>query len=298
LLVIWIENTEPLYLPDESHFIFNVNIKISKYQAFFNHILFIDFVYKFSYNICLKICSEYSLKYGMDQEVEIEGGRLFIVSTPIGNLGDITQRAIFILGAVDVIYAEDTRKSRVLFDYYKINTPVKSYHDFNKEKVTPHIISSLMAQKSVAVVSDAGTPGISDPAFYLVRSAIQNNIAVEAVPGATAFVPALIVSGLPSDRFVFEGFLPVKKGRKTRLEFLATEPRTMIFYESPKRIERTLNDLILTLGDRNAAIVRELTKKFEQIERGTLTYLKNSDRIPKKGEFVLVVEGLTRKTKR
>ncbi|MBN1996043.1 16S rRNA (cytidine(1402)-2'-O)-methyltransferase [candidate division KSB1 bacterium] len=235
----------------------------------------------------------------MDQEVEIEGGRLFIVSTPIGNLGDITQRAINVLGAVDVIYAEDTRKSRVLFDYYKIDTPVKSYHDFNKEKVTPFIISSLLAQKSVAVVSDAGTPGISDPAFYLVRSAIQKHITVEAVPGATAFVPALIVSGLPSDRFVFEGFLPVKKGRKTRLEFLATEPRTMIFYESPKRIERTLHDLILTLGDRNAAIVRELTKKFEQIERGRLTdLLENSDRIPKKGEFVLVVEGLTRKTKR
>ncbi len=235
----------------------------------------------------------------MDQEVENEAGRLFIVSTPIGNLGDMTYRALSVLAVVDMIYAEDTRKSRILLDHYKIEKPVRSYHDFNKEKVTPGIISTLLAKKSVAVISDAGTPGISDPAFFLVRSAIRENIDIIAIPGATALVPALVVSGLPTDRFVFEGFLPVKKGRKTRLEFLASEPRTMIFYESPRRIERTLRDLYAAVGDRNAAIVRELTKKFEQIKRGPLSQLlENIDLLPKKGEFVLVVEGLTRKTKK
>jgi 16S rRNA (cytidine1402-2'-O)-methyltransferase len=173
-----------------------------------------------------------------------------------------------------------------------------SYHDFNKEKVTPSLLAKLRTDLSIAVISDAGTPGISDPAFYLVRQAIAENIPVESIPGATAFVPALILSGLPTDRFVFEGFLPAKKGRNTRLDELSTEPRTIILYESPYRIIKTLTDLYEKLGNRHVAVVREITKKFETIVRGTLEeLLNNTESLKLKGEFVLVVEGLTRQYK-
>lgn len=230
-----------------------------------------------------------------DSNFKVKPGVLYLVSTPIGNLGDITLRALEVLKQVDLIAAEDTRTSSVLLQHFSIKTPMLSYHDFNKEKVTPKLVERLEQNQSIAVISDAGTPGISDPAFYLVREAIKKEIQIESIPGATAFVPALILSGLPTDRFVFEGFLPTKKGRKTRLEELAEEPRTMIFYESPYRIVKTLNDFYSAFGDRHVAIAREISKKFEQIIRGDLQELVNqADSLTLKGEFVLVVEGLTR----
>ena len=230
-----------------------------------------------------------------DSNFKVKPGVLYLVSTPIGNLGDITLRALEVLKQVDLIAAEDTRTSSVLLQHFSIKTPMLSYHDFNKEKVTPKLVERLEQNQSIAVISDAGTPGISDPAFYLVREAIKKEMQIESIPGATAFVPALILSGLPTDRFVFEGFLPTKKGRKTRLEELAEEPRTMIFYESPYRIVKTLNDFYSAFGDRHVAIAREISKKFEQIIRGDLQELVNqADSLTLKGEFVLVVEGLTR----
>ena len=209
---------------------------------------------------------------------------------------DITLRALDILKQVDVIVAEDTRVSRKLLSAYDIHTPLKSYHDFNKERITPLLINLLKEGQAIALISDAGTPGISDPAFYIVREAIRNGLVVEAIPGATAFVPALILSGLPTDRFVFEGFLPAKKGRSKRLEQLRQEDRTIIFYEAPHRLLRTLRDIFRTLGDRQVAVSRELTKKFEQVVRGRLSevaeyFEKNSPR----GEFVIVVHGIDRK---
>ncbi|OGC08793.1 16S rRNA (cytidine(1402)-2'-O)-methyltransferase [candidate division KSB1 bacterium RBG_16_48_16] len=209
---------------------------------------------------------------------------------------DITLRALDILKQVDVIVAEDTRVSRKLLSAYDIHTPLKSYHDFNKERITPLLINLLKEGQAIALISDAGTPGISDPAFYIVREAIRNGLAVEAIPGATAFVPALILSGLPTDRFVFEGFLPAKKGRSKRLEQLRQEDRTIIFYEAPHRLLRTLRDIFRTLGDRQVAVSRELTKKFEQVVRGRLSevaeyFEKNSPR----GEFVIVVHGIEKK---
>lgn len=228
----------------------------------------------------------------------LEPGTLYLVSTPIGNLRDITLRALDILSGVDLIAAEDTRTSKILFDAYQVRTPVISYHDFNKERVTPRLIARLKADQSVAIISDAGTPGISDPAFYLVRQAIAENINIEAIPGATAFVPALIISGLPTDRFVFEGFLPPKKGRQKRLQELSQEPRTIILYESPRRVLKTLKDLYAHLGDRRVCIVREITKKFEQVIRSTLAQITDeSEGIIFKGEFVIMVEGYTRKIK-
>ena len=222
-----------------------------------------------------------------------------MVSTPIGNLQDITLRALEVLTHVNLIAAEDTRTSLKLLNYYEIKTSLKSYHDFNKEKITPVLINKLANAQSVALISDAGTPGISDPAYYIVREAINKGINVEAVPGVTAFVPALITSGLPTDRFVFEGFLPVKKGRQKRLEELKTEPRTIIFYESPNRVKKTLNDLYLAFGERKVVISRELTKKFEQIIRGRLSNVtKESEKIILKGEFVLIIEGLSREIQR
>ena len=219
-------------------------------------------------------------------------GKLYLVSTPIGNLKDITFRAIEVLSNVDLIAAEDTRHAAILLKHYDIPIPTTSFFDFNKEKKTPELIKKLKRGDSIAVISDAGTPGISDPAFYIVREAIKNDIAVEAIPGATAFVTALIISGLPTDRFVFEGFLPVKKGRQKRLNKLKNEERTIILYESPKRIQKTLAALQEYWGDRRICIARELTKKFEEIYRGTLeeftTKLKN---IKEKGEFVIIVEG-------
>jgi 16S rRNA (cytidine1402-2'-O)-methyltransferase len=232
----------------------------------------------------------------MTQEIEIEPGTLYIVSTPIGNLKDITLRALDVLKNVDLIAAEDTRKSRILLQHYGIQTAVRSYYSYNETKVTPQIISTLQFGKSVALICDAGTPGISDPAFYLIREAIMTGIKVVTIPGVTAFVPALNLSGLATDRFVFEGFLPLKKGRQKKLLQLAGEPRTIVIYESPRRVLRTLTDLLKYLGDRRLAIVREMTKKFEQVERGLVSeIIQKINDIPNKGEFVLVVEGLTRK---
>lgn len=219
-------------------------------------------------------------------------GKLFIVSTPIGNLKDITLRALEVLSAADLIAAEDTRRAAILLRHYDIPTPTTSYYDHNKEKKTPLLLAKMKSGDSVAVISDAGTPGISDPAFYLVRAAIQEEITVEAVPGATAFVPALVISGLPTNRFVFEGFLPVKKGRQKRLALLKDEERTMIIYESPKRILKTLTELYEIFGDRKICLVRELTKKFEEIYRGSLKECCMSNHnIKPKGEFVIIVAG-------
>lgn len=219
-------------------------------------------------------------------------GRLYIVSTPIGNLKDITLRALEILEEVDLIAAEDTRRTAILLKHYDISTRTTSFYDFNKERKAPLLVEQLREGQSIAVVSDAGTPGISDPAFYLIRLALEENIPVEAIPGATAFVPALIVSGLPTDRFIFEGFLPYKKGRRRKLEKLKQEERTIILYESPKRIYRTLGDLFEYLGNRKVSIARELTKKYEQVYRGTLEEFCSSDQLIKqKGEFVIVVKG-------
>lgn len=219
-------------------------------------------------------------------------GTLYIVSTPIGNLKDITLRAIEVLSNVHLIAAEDTRHAKILLDHYQIGTPTTSFYDFNKKKKMPILIDRLKKGEKVALISDAGTPGISDPAFTLVRECIANDLTVDAIPGATAFVPALILSGLPTDRFVFEGFLPVKKGRKKRIQELKEEKRTIIFYESPHRILKTLRELLEHLGNRQAAVVRELTKKFEEVRRGDLNELYarfSQSRI--RGEFVLVIEG-------
>lgn len=223
---------------------------------------------------------------------EYAAGKLYIVSTPIGNLKDITLRAIEVLAKVNLIAAEDTRHAKILLQHYQIGTPTTSFYDFNKKKKVPVLIDRLKKGEKVALISDAGTPGISDPAFTLVRECIANELAVEAIPGPTAFVPALILSGLPVDRFVFEGFLPVKKGRKTRIEQLKEEKRTIIFYESPHRVLRTLKDLLDHLGNRRAAVARELTKKFEEVRRGDLNELYARFSQSKiRGEFVLVIEG-------
>jgi len=225
--------------------------------------------------------------------LELEhSGKLYLVSTPIGNLKDISFRALEVLSEVDLIAAEDTRHAGVLLKHYDIQTPTTSFYDFNKEKKTPGLINKLKAGNSIALISDAGTPGISDPAFYFVREAIKENITIEAIPGATAFVPALILSGLPTDRFIFEGFLPQKKGRQTRLKELAEEKRTIILYESPKRILKTLSHLKEYLGNRRVSVSRELTKKFEEVYRGSLDDVcENPNKIKTKGEFVIVIEG-------
>lgn len=223
---------------------------------------------------------------------DLPGGRLYIVSTPIGNLKDITLRALEVLGKVDLIAAEDTRRTRVLLQHYDLHTPTTSYYDFNKEKKLPHLLEKLTAGQALALVSDAGTPGISDPAYRFVRECISRQIPLEAVPGATAFVPAVVLSGLPTDRFVFEGFLPQKKGRQTRLEYLRSERRTIVLYESPHRVHRTLRDLFSHLGDREISVARELTKKYEDVTRGRLSTLSSDpDQIKAKGEFVLVIQG-------
>ena len=221
-------------------------------------------------------------------------GTLYLVSTPIGNLKDITLRALDILSSVDLIAAEDTRHASILLNHYEIDTKTTSFFDFNKEKKTPFLIEQIKRGLSIAIISDAGTPGISDPAFYLVRAAIDEGVKIEAIPGATALIPSLIISGLPTDRFVFEGFLPHKKGRQKRLKQLMAEPRTIIIYESPNRITRTMADIYQTLGDRRICIIRELTKKFETIYRGTLGQIMNEiDSVKQRGEFVIVVEGQT-----
>jgi 16S rRNA (cytidine1402-2'-O)-methyltransferase len=218
---------------------------------------------------------------------------LYLVPTPIGNLEDITYRAIKILQLVDVILAEDTRTSGILLKHYNIQKPLQSYHIFNEHKSVDALITRLRKGETMALVSDAGTPSISDPGFLLVREALKNELQIECLPGATAIVPALVKSGLPSERFIFEGFLPVKKGRKTRLESLKNEVRTMIFYESPFRLVKTLEELSEILGaERPASVSRELTKLFEETQNGTLSeilaYFKTKTI---KGEIVIVVGG-------
>ena len=205
-------------------------------------------------------------------------------------------RAVRILGEVDIVAAEDTRKTGLLFRHFGIENRLESYFDFNKEQKGPLLIHRLLQGGSVAVVSDAGTPGISDPAFNLVRSAIEEGIPVVPIPGPTAAITALTVSGLPTDRFVFEGFLPVKKGRATRLQALSEEPRTLILYESPHRLMRTLKDLLAAMGNRQIAVVREITKKFEEITRGRMEeIIEIYSRRRILGEFVLVIHGHTTK---
>jgi 16S rRNA (cytidine1402-2'-O)-methyltransferase len=218
------------------------------------------------------------------------------VSTPIGNLEDMSLRAVRILKEVDIVAAEDTRRTGLLFQHFGIENRLESYFDHNKEQKGPYLINRLMEGDSIAVVSDAGTPGISDPAFNLVRSAVEKNITVVPIPGPTAAVSALVISGLPTDRFVFEGFLPVKKGRKSRLFELRQESRTLVFYESPHRLLRTLKDFLEILGDRHIAVARELTKKFEEISRGRVSELIDIySRRKILGEFVLVLQGNTTK---
>jgi 16S rRNA (cytidine1402-2'-O)-methyltransferase len=220
------------------------------------------------------------------------------VSTPIGNLEDMSFRAVHILKEANLVAAEDTRKTGLLFQHFGIENKLESYHDYNKEQKGPLLVRQLLEGRSVAVVSDAGTPGISDPAFNLVRSSIENGIQVVPIPGPTAAVAALTASGLPTDRFVFEGFLPSKKGRRTRLKELSLETKTLVLYESPHRLLRTLNDLLEALGDRRMAVGRELTKKFEEMIRGNISemiHIFSGRKI--QGEFVFVIQGNTTKDK-
>ncbi len=218
---------------------------------------------------------------------------LFLIPSPIGNLADITFRAIEILKTVDLVLAEDTRTSSVLLNHYQVQKPITPYHQHNEHKILAHLTEQLAAGKTMALITDAGTPGISDPAFLLVRECIKNNINVECLPGATAFVPALVNSGLPINSFCFEGFLPLKKGRQTMMKKLAAEERTMVFYESPMRLVKTLNEFIQYFGaERQCSVSRELTKKFEENARGTLQEVHdhfNAKTV--KGEIVIVVEG-------
>lgn len=218
---------------------------------------------------------------------------LYLVPTPIGNLRDITLRSLDVLKEADLILAEDTRTSSHLLNHYGITKPLSPYHQHNEHKVLQHLVDQLQAGKKMALITDAGTPGISDPAFLLVRECIRAGVRVESLPGATAFVPALVNSGIPCNRFCFEGFLPQKKGRQTLLRKLATEERTMIFYESPLRLVKTLDDLVLFFGpDRPAAVSRELTKLFEENKRGSLQELADYFRNGSvKGEIVIVVQG-------
>jgi 16S rRNA (cytidine1402-2'-O)-methyltransferase len=196
---------------------------------------------------------------------------LYIVPTPIGNLKDFTYRAVEVLKGVDVILCEDTRTSSRLLSYYEINKPLTPYHKFNEHKIVAHLVQQMQAGKTMALITDAGTPGISDPAFLLVRACIKENVIIECLPGATAFVPALVNSGLPTNSFVFEGFLPLKKGRQTKLKQLALENRTIVIYESPMRLVKTLEELSLYFGEnRMCCVCRELTKMFEENKRGTL----------------------------
>lgn len=219
--------------------------------------------------------------------------KLTVVPTPIGNLEDMTFRAIKVLQEADLILAEDTRTSGFLMKHFEIRTPMQSYHKFNEHKTVENIVQRIKTGTKVALISDAGTPAISDPGFLVVRECISNEIEVECLPGATAFVPALVASGLPNDRFCFEGFLPQKKGRQTRLTKLTTETRTLIFYESPFRLAKTLAQLAEVLGaERKASVSREISKLFEETKRGTLTELAQYfNEHPPKGEIVIIVAG-------
>ncbi|KMQ51668.1 rRNA small subunit methyltransferase I [Chitinispirillum alkaliphilum] len=215
---------------------------------------------------------------------------LYIVSTPIGNLSDITLRAIEVLKTSDLILAEDTRVTNRLLNYYGVQKPLRAYHDHNKEKITPHLLEMLRDDKNVALVTDAGTPGIADPAFYLTRASIEENIKVIPIPGASAFLTALVASGLPTDRFIFENFLPNKSAkRKKILESMLSEPRTVIFYETPHRINKTLLAMKEVLEDTRIVIARELTKVHEEFLRGDAAFLlKHFEKHPPKGEMVVM----------
>lgn len=219
--------------------------------------------------------------------------KLYLVPTPIGNLKDITFRALEVLGSVDLILAEDTRQTKKLLNHFNISTPLQSHHMFNEHKSVESICSKILSGQTIALVSDAGTPGISDPGFLLVRTCIEKKIIVETLPGPTALIPALLNSGLPCDRFCFEGFLPPKKGRNKRISGLTGEVRTMVFYESPYRLVKTLVDLALHFGsDREACVSRELSKIFEENIRGSLSFLSEHYKIkPPKGEIVIIVAG-------
>jgi 16S rRNA (cytidine1402-2'-O)-methyltransferase len=222
---------------------------------------------------------------------------LYLVPTPIGNLEDITLRALRILKEVDCILAEDTRTSGKLLKHFEIKTPMQSHHMHNEHKTLEHLIKRLQSGENIAIISDAGTPAISDPGFLLTRACVENNIEVNCLPGATAFVPALVNSGLPNDKFVFEGFLPVKKGRQTRLKLLAEEVRTIIFYESPHKLIKTLTHFCEYFGeDRPVSVSREITKMYEETIRGTATEaLQHYTNKPPKGEIVIVVGGFITK---
>ena len=219
--------------------------------------------------------------------------KLYLVPTPVGNLADMTFRAVDILKSVDAVLCEDTRTSGHLLKHFEIQKPLYAYHMHNEHKVTEGLIQQMKGGKTLALITDAGTPGISDPGFFLLRACLQNDIPVECLPGATAFVPALVQSGIPNNRFTFEGFLPVKKGRKTMLEKLALEERTFILYESPHRLVKTLKELGEHLGlERAASVSRELTKMFEETKRGSLDVLAQYyEQHPPKGEIVIVVAG-------
>ncbi len=220
-------------------------------------------------------------------------GKLFLVPTPIGNLEDMTLRGIRVLKEVDLILAEDTRTSGKLLQHFEIATPMQSHHMHNEHKTVDALVKRMKAGEIIALISDAGTPAISDPGFLLTRACVENSIEVDCLPGATAFVPALVNSGLPNDKFVFEGFLPIKKGRQTRFKLLAEETRTVIFYESPHKLLKTLGNLVEYFGaDRQVSVSRELTKLYEETIRGTAEeVLKHYTEKPPKGEIVIVVAG-------
>lgn len=219
--------------------------------------------------------------------------KLYVVPTPIGNLEDITFRALKVLKEVDLILSEDTRTSGILLKHFDIKTPQQSHHKFNEHQTCMSVVNRIKSGLSVALISDAGTPAISDPGFLLVRTCVENDVEVECLPGATAFVPALVTSGLPNDRFCFEGFLPQKKGRQSRIKALAEESRTMVFYESPFRLVRLLGELATVLGnERRASVSREISKLHEEVMRGTLSELQQyyEEHTPK-GEIVVCVAG-------
>lgn len=221
-------------------------------------------------------------------------GKLYVVPTPVGNLEDMTFRAIKVLKEADLILAEDTRTSGILLKHFEIKNAMQSHHKFNEHKMVESVINRIKAGETVALISDAGTPGISDPGFLVVRECVRNGIEVQCLPGATAFVPAVVASGLPNDRFSFEGFLPQKKGRMTRLISLQSETRTMIFYESPHRLLKTLIQFGEYFGvDRNASVSREISKMFEETVRGTLAELiEHFTKVEPRGEIVIVLAGI------
>ncbi len=220
-------------------------------------------------------------------------GKLYLVPTPVGNLDDMTLRALKVLREVDIVLAEDTRTSGLLLKHFEVKTRLVSHHKFNEHQTAEQFASRMAAGETMALIPDAGTPGISDPGFMLVRACVERGVEVECLPGATAFVPALVSSGLPCERFTFEGFLPQKKGRRSRLEELAEEPRTMVFYESPYRVVKTLEQLVEVFGpERRASVAREISKLHEEVVRGTLAELSThfAEHAPR-GEFVIVVAG-------